>query len=240
MIVLAAGAVYILISRRKEIVFSILNILKSKPSTLGVWFLHMLTSPIWFPLLLLDKKYNWGIYSSEISDFADDEMYPISTKLYFNFSDYQRFILISDSSKADILSSLDECFDTTPDFDTKVRLNQTDRGDFVLQLDRSVRFNQFSYLVQWLSTFCSGDKTIGIAINDVQKDLSFYMVSDTTQNHINSLTGKTLGGLKFSVNVLSDYDSGTWLGINEEINLDSNLDLNELMARVDSFLSPSN
>lgn len=239
MAILAVSALYILLSRPKEIAFGILNILKSKPSTLEGWFFHLLTWPIWFPLLPLDKRYNWGIYTNENTEFALDDVYPISSKLYFNFSDCQRFILVYGSTKGEILASLDECYDTTPDFKMKVKLNQLSHEDFALDIDQSALFNEFNYLIQWFATFCPTAETIGIVINNVQKDNSFYLISDTTQKHTNSFTGKTLGGLKFSVNYFSDYGRGTWLGLHEEIKLDRDLNLNELMERVDSFLTSS-
>lgn len=72
MAILALWAIYLLLSRPKEILFIVLRGMKSPPVTIAGMLRWVLLLPIWGPAFLLDKKYNWGIFNEEEADESDD------------------------------------------------------------------------------------------------------------------------------------------------------------------------
>jgi hypothetical protein len=72
----------------------------------------------------------------------------------------------------------------------------------------------------------------GLAVNKSNPNQTNYVISDKTGKHINSLTGKTLKGDRFSINLLNDLEKFERLEINNKIKLVRELDISSLLIEV--------
>jgi hypothetical protein len=228
-IVLIISLVYVLVKNPKEILYSILRGLKSD----RIDFLILL-SPLWIPVYLLDKQFKLGIYKSEDNeDSIDEDLVYTSTKtLNIDFSQYQKYIFINPTNLKELNKAIADCFEITPEEDFKGIKYNCNQNKYILKISDHCNFYNFNYLIQWFNTELNKEtkniEIFGLALNKSISMESFYVASDTTGQHINSLTGKTFAGDKFSIYLFDDFEKTEKLEINNKIKLDLELEINSL------------
>jgi hypothetical protein len=228
-IVLIISLVYVLFKNFKEILYNILRGLKS--DRIG-WLIFL--SPIWIPVYLLDKQFKLGIYiSEENEDSIDEDLVYTSTKtLNIDFSQYQKYIIVNPTNLKELNKAIADCYEITPEEDFKRMKFYCNQGKFILKISDDCNFYNFNYLIQWLNTELNkGTKNIeiyGLALNKSISMESYYVACDTTGQHVNSLTGKTFAGDKFSIYLFDDFEKTEKLEINNKIKLDLELEINSL------------
>lgn len=224
--------VYSLITRPKEILFSILRYMKGGTISATIIF-----SPIWIPAWLLDKRFKLGIYRVD-SDISDDIIYESEKDLSIDFKVCQKFIFAKSVEFRNLVATITNCYETTPDIDF-VKFKYLIKGEtIIIKTSDSCTFYNYHYLVQWLDTYLTKSKhkeIYGLVVNNSNPDSTYYVVADKTGIHINSLTGKTLKGDKFSINLLDDFEINERLGINNAIKLDRKLDIDLLLAGIENI-----
>jgi len=227
-IILGISLVYLLIKEPKEILYGILRGMKDT----GRFETNLLFSPIWVPAFVLDKYFKLGIYKpDEEGTNQDDVVYESVAKLDIDFSQYQKYIIVNQSNLMELNNAIAECYETTPEEDFKGICYHCTQDQFILEIRDNCNFYNYHYLIQWLNNELISNKNIeiyGLALNESNPMLSYYVVNDKTGQHINSLTGKTFGGDVFSVNLLEDYEKKQWLDINNKIKIDREIEMNSI------------
>lgn len=221
-------AVYTFIKYFKEILFGILKFIKYE-ITSSIIFL-----PISVLIWVINKKIYSRIYDAD-SDVYDDNEYESEKALSINFKEFQKFICIKSAALNVIRETINNCIETTPNINFGNIKYHVTNNKTILTIEQNCSFYNYHYLIQWLDTCLpntSKNEVYGLAINQTDPNQTYYVISDKTGKHINSLTGKTLKGEKFSINLLNDLEKYQSLEINNKIKLDRDLDISLLLIEV--------
>lgn len=196
MILLVLAAIITIIKHPKEILIKTpLTILKSILLSI-LWYIQLLTSPIWFPVWALDKFFNWGIFEHSFfkifsgdyfaepdEDEQPDIEYLATERRKIAFNSFSKFLITSEKN-ADILlkvlvNGLESIGGENKNFRTSSFKN------FCMAQNDSLDLYQFHYLIHWMDNELKG-KNYGFA---QRNDFSFFGMVDTST--LNNVIGKT-------------------------------------------------
>lgn len=219
-----AYCVYLFLKEPREITFSFLRYIKSAKYPIAI-----ILFPLWGIAWLLDKKFKWGIYTEE--DSTEDLHYETEEELQIDFSRYDKFIEISNMNEKEIEESIQVAAETGQLNKKYCTFNfiQTSHK-IILQFNNAISFFDFHFLIQWLLADKEED-VIGIGIHNTTKSLSYFVMNDNTDKHINSLVGETLNGKRFSINLTDDFEKAEYLSLNSKISLPLQYDVESFIKR---------
>ena len=186
----------------------------------------------------LDKALGLNIYDDRFRNIAaeNDNPLPYSERVYINFNEYTKYLIIETIDEVVITSALNEFREMLQVYKFEFEISPIGGKSFLkIQLEE---FIDFIYLVQKIHESKTREKEVfvtGVLINRFDISKSVYIVNEPSGNHINSLVGKDFSNNPFTIYLMDDFEDGDFLGYESELIVDDPISLIEIIENIEKI-----
>jgi hypothetical protein len=177
-----------------------------------LFYVSIVTIPVWVPLYFLDNHFKWGIFnhrfftlfnqkriSAEETDVQSDMEYPEIKRIEVQFSHFSTYFISTIKEDKKLIDCLEEGLESLEK--GSVDFECLHSGELTVVKASKLELYEFHYLIQWLDNELVNSKNFGFALDS---KLSFFGMDD--KKTLNNIIGKTSTGDSFAYSLLSAHE----------------------------------
>lgn len=192
-----------------------------------LFYISIITIPVWGPLFLLDNKFKWGIFNHKFfslfiqkkenikdSEELPDVEYTEIQRLDIQFSLYSKYFISTADDCKELVNYLNEGLESIGK--QTISFECRNSGDLKLAKTDKLELYEFQYLTQWLDNELRNTRNYGFAVTS---HFSFFCLAD--KKTLNNIIGKTSTGNVFAFNLVNGQKD--YLSYIDKVNFKSKL-----------------